>query len=73
MEHLYNDTEDNSTSHEKIRPVEVSFDNMEPGYPGVTIYYSDGSKNWFDVRSRRKWEENNNIPDEERVDNLPKK
>ena len=51
------------------KPIAVEHDQAEPSHPGVTIHFSDGSKEYFDVRARRAWEEIH-LPSEERIDSL---
>ncbi len=57
--------------HKGIKPIGVRFDTSEPGFPGVTIRFSDGTEQWFDAKQRRLAEESDNIPTAERIDGLP--
>lgn len=55
----------------KVVPVAAAFDNAESGHPGVRILFSDDETRWFDARGRREYEEREDVPREQRIDNLP--
>lgn len=54
-------------SEERVRPIAAKF----VGDGGYVIYFSNGTESWVDARGRAQWEDQTNVPPEERLVNLP--